>query len=178
GDDAFCEWIAHAPAARFASDIVLDIDHAMQRIVDRVIAGAAAEIAFKHTRQIVPVFLAERGRGHDHAGGAKPALKRLRVEKRLLHRVQFAVFGETFDGRHLAAFGAKRRHQTSVKRLAVYMARAGAAIALVAAFLYAEPTMLAQIGAQTLPGRGCRRELLAVNRKVHFAASSARICSA
>ena len=92
GDDRLCERIAQAPAAGFLSrGLLLYIDHAVQRIVDRVIAGAAAEIALQHMRQILARSLVERCSGHDHARGAEAALKGLRIEKRLLHLVQLAV---------------------------------------------------------------------------------------
>ena len=92
GDDRLGERIAQAPAAGFLSrGLLLDIDHAVQRIVDRVIAGAAAKIALQHMRQILARGLVEGRRGHDHACGAEAALKGLRIEKRLLHLVQLAV---------------------------------------------------------------------------------------
>ena len=56
GDDRLGERVAQAPAAGIPADILLDIDHAVQRIVDAVIAGAAAEIAFQHARQIFRAF--------------------------------------------------------------------------------------------------------------------------
>jgi len=42
GNDRVGERGAHAPAAGLSGYVVLDIDDAVQRIVDRVIAGAAA----------------------------------------------------------------------------------------------------------------------------------------
>ena len=65
-----------------------------------------------------------------------------------------------------------------VKRHAVEPDRAGAAIALVAALLDAEPAVLAQEGAQALAGRRLGRELLPLTVRFMLAASSARICSA
>ena len=177
GDDRLGERVAHASAASITGGILLDIDHAVEGIIDRVIAGAAAEIAFQHARQIIACRLIEGRRGHDHACGAEAALEGLRIEKRLLHRVQLAVLGEPLDSGDLALGGAEGRQQAAMIGHAVEPHRAGAAIALVAAFLDTEPAMLAQEGAQALPRSRFRRELPAVDGEVHRA-SSARICSA
>ena len=88
GDDLLGERIAQACAAGLAGPLLLDIDDAVQRVVDAVIAGAAAKIALEHAGQILARLFVEGRRGHDHAGGAEAALKGLRVEKRLLHRMQ------------------------------------------------------------------------------------------
>ncbi len=72
--------------------------------------------------------------------------------------MQLAVFREPLDGGDLAPRGAEGGHQAGVERHAVEPDRAGAAIALVAAFLDAEPAELAQEGAQALAGRGFGRE--------------------
>ena len=132
----------------------------VDRIGDRAIAGAAAEIAFERARQIVALRLVERGGGHDHAGGAEAALKALRIEKGLLHRMQAVRrAGEPFDRRDAAPLGAERRHEAAMHGLAVEMDGAGAAIAGIAAFLDAEPAELAQEGSQALAGT--RRRLVA-----------------
>ena len=93
--------------------------------------------------------------------------------------------GQALDGRHLAAFGAERRHQAAMHRLAVEIDRAGATVAGVAPLLDAEPAELAQISAQALPGRRRCREFLAVDLYAHLGAhgaapapSSRRISSA
>ena len=178
GDDRLGERVTQAPAAGFAGNIVLDIDDAVQRVVDRVIAGAAAQIALQHARQVLARLLIEGCGGHDHAGGAEAALKGLCIEERLLHGVELAVTGKALDGRDGAPFGPKGRHQAAMERHAVQPHGAGAAVALVAAFLDAEPAVLAQERSEALARRGLRRKLLAVDREIHFAASSARICSA
>ena len=183
GDDGFGKRVAQAPAAGFdAGDIVLDIDHAVQRIVDAVIAGAAAKIALQHMRQILARGLVERRRGHDHACGAEAALKGLRIEKGLLHLVQLAVGGEPLDGGDRVPCTAIGRHEAGMVGHAVEPHRAGAAVALVAPLLDAEKAKPAQECPEALPRRRLRREGLAVHREIHAAApcfsSSARICSA
>ena len=86
GDDRLGERIRQAGAAGVAGDVVLDFGHALQRVGDRAVAGAAAQIALERVRQVRALLVVERRRGHDHAGGAKAALERLRVEEGLLHR--------------------------------------------------------------------------------------------
>ena len=58
------------------------------RVLDRAIAGAAAEIALQRRAEILPLRLVQARGGQDHAGGAEAALESLRVEKGLLHRMQ------------------------------------------------------------------------------------------
>ena len=183
GDDGFGKRVAQAPAAGFdAGDIVFDIDHAMQRIVDAVIAGAAAKIALQHMRQILARGLVERRRGHDHACGAEAALKGLRIEKGLLHLVQLAVGREPFDGGDGVPCTAIGGHEAGMVGHAVEPHRAGAAVALVAPLLDSEKAKPAQECPEALPRRRLRREGLAVHREIHPAApcfsNSARICSA
>ena len=151
-----------------------------ERVLDRPVAGAAAEIALERPPKIGALRLVERSRGHDHAGGAEAALEALRVEERALHRMQFVAFGEALDGHDLAAFGAEGGDEAGVHRLAVERHRAGAAVAGVAAFLDAEPAEPAQEGAQALAGRGLGIGRLTVDRELHAAspAISRRISSA
>ena len=87
-DDPFAKRIGQARAAGFARDILFDRSNAAERIGDRTIAGAPAQVAFEGMGQVGALILIERGGRHDHAGGAEAALKRLRVEKGALHRMQ------------------------------------------------------------------------------------------
>src|SRR5262249_44421382 len=114
------------------------------------------------------------------AGRTEAALKTLRMEESLLHRMQRAVAREPFDGRDLATLGAKCRKQTTVHRLAVDKYRARAAIAGVAAFLDAEPAQFAQERAQALAAMREFRMVRAVDNDAHDVplASSSRISSA
>ena len=179
GQDGVGKGIGQAGAECIARHVLLDVALALKGVGDRAIAGTAADVALERVRQVGLVRLVERGgrRGHQHAGGAVTALEGLRVVKGLLHRVQFAVLGQTFDGRDLAPLGAKGGDQAGMERFAVDMHRTGAAIAGVAALLHAEDLEIAQEGAQTLAGLGCRRIETAVDlQRAH--ASSIRICSA
>jgi len=109
GDDCLCRRCQQTCAARLTWSIFFDRSDAADRVFDRVITGASAEIAFKDTRKVLDVFLVQAGRGHDHARGAETALEPGGLHERALHRMQLAVLRETLDGGHLVAGGPKRR---------------------------------------------------------------------
>ena len=167
-----------APSALPATS-VLDIVLAVQRIDDRAVAGAAADVALEGMRQVLAMRLVERlrGRRHHHAGGAVAALEGLGVVERLLHRMHLAVLGQALDRGDLAALAAESGHQAGMERLAVEPHRAGAAVAGIAAFLDAEHLQVAQEGAQALAGLRFGRIEAAIDFVVAHA-SSARTCSA
>ena len=147
---------------------VFDIGLAVECVLDRAVAGAAAQIAFQRRAEILPLRLVQRCAGQDHAGGAEAALKGLRIEKRLLHRMRAAVRREAFDGGDGVAVGAEGRDQAAMHRLAVDQHGAGAAVAGVAAFLDAEMPEFAQESPQALSGVRALRELLAVDLKASW----------
>jgi hypothetical protein len=72
------------------------------------ITTAPAEVTVHALQQFVVAgnrFLFQRaGQFHDHSGDAITALVRLLHEKRLLHRMQFPVCCEAFDGRDFLSF--------------------------------------------------------------------------
>ena len=195
-DDRLAERVCQARSARAAGDILLHRRDAAQRVGDGAVPRAAAQIALERVRQIVALPGIERGRRHDHPGRAEPALERLRVQERLLHRVRRAALGQPLDRGHRPSGGVERRHQAGMHRRAVQPDSAGAAIAGIAALLHAEAAVLAQEGAQALAGsrraldpaaidgEGQRRRAVFQLRYgvVHAAApgcaNSARICSA
>ncbi len=164
-----------------ARDRIFDIRLAVECVFDRAIPGAAAQIAFERGAEVLPLRLVERSASHDHARGAEAALKRLRVEKCLLHRVDATIACETLDGGDRMAVGAEGGDQAAVHRLAIDQHGTGAAIAGVAAFLDAEKPEFAQESPQALPGVRTFRKRLAVDLKAHDRAkpcSSTRISSA
>jgi hypothetical protein len=65
--------------------------HAGKGVVDRPIAGAPAQVALERMRQVRSLFFGQRGRRHDHPRGAETALEGLRIQERLLHRMQRAI---------------------------------------------------------------------------------------
>src|SRR5260370_34665945 len=138
-------------------------------------------------RQVGALAPIERSRSHDHAGRAKPALERLRIEEGFLDRMQLTVRSEPFNGRHRAPRCSERWHQAGMYRHAIQPHRARAAIARVASFLDPKEPMIPQQRAQALPGLRLRDHAPAVYVEGHLAqghtsapgpASSARISSA
>src|SRR3954463_4528995 len=155
--DIGASWRRQAAAECGAGlDVLLDIGLAEQRILDRTIPGAAADIALQRDAEIGALRLVQRGAGQDHSGGAEAALKALCIEESLLHRMRAAVSAETFDCGDGAPLGTEGRDQAAMHRLAVQQHGAGAAIAGVAALLDAEMAELAQERPQAL---ACLRRL-------------------
>ncbi len=81
------------------------------------------------------VVVEQRLRPHHHAGDAVAALRRLLVEKGLLHRARLAAGAEALDRRDRAAVERGDRRQAGEHRLAVDDDGAGAALAEAAAEL-------------------------------------------
>src|SRR5437762_3374467 len=155
--------------------------HAPNGIFDGAVAGAPTQVALQRPREIVTLRLVQGRCGDDHSGGTEPALKALRIEERLLHRMQRAAAGQSLDGRHIAVLGAIRRNHAGVHRLAVEQHRAGAAIAGIATLFDAMGAELAEEGPQTLSGPWLRRMRTAIHAITHGAGSpesSSRISSA
>src|ERR1700722_16696374 len=72
----------------------LDRLDAVNRVVDRPVAGASTEVALHHPRNVQAVFVAEPRDGHDGSSGAKAALESSRIDERLLDRMQTSVARE------------------------------------------------------------------------------------
>ena len=120
-----------------------------RRLDDRPIAGAAAKIAgelIADRRRGSPArALIEREQAHHDAGRAEAALRAVQVDHRLLDGMKDPPVGEILDRQHFGAVDLAEQQHAGVDRLmgdrAVAVARqhdrAGAAIALAAAFLRA-----------------------------------------
>ncbi len=160
---------------------LLDDGDAGDRIADRAIAGAAAEIALQGDRQVLFLFRRQAARRQDHPGGAEATLEARCVEEGALHRMQVARRGEALDRRDAAALCAERRDEAAVDRGSVEQHGAGAAITGVATLLDPKKSGIAQERAQTLPRARHLRDFPAVDQEGHGAApvaSSRRISSA
>ena len=129
----------YAAAASAPGFGFLDLAHAANGVLDRAITGATANIAFQSPGEILPLRLIQARRRHDQAWRAEAALKPLRLQEGLLHRMQLAIRGQAFDRRDRTVFGAIGGKNATVHRVAVDQHRAGAAIARVASLLDAEP---------------------------------------
>jgi hypothetical protein len=62
GDNAFTKWVRQTGAAGAASDILVSRDCAPKRVLDRSVAGAAAQIALERVRQVAALALIQRRR--------------------------------------------------------------------------------------------------------------------
>src|SRR4030095_10334903 len=159
--------ILQTRAADVADAILFDVTDTRQCIFDCMIAGASAKIALKTKRQIFLFFFGKPRGCHDHARGAEPALERLRIEERLLHRVKLTVGGEAFDRFNFASFRTKRRHEAAVHRFTVKPDRACTAVPRIAALFYAEPSEIAHECAQALAGSRLGVESLSIDFVAH-----------
>jgi len=91
------------------------------------------------------VFRQQRNRRANLTGGAISALKSVVAHKCGLHRVEIAIFFQTLDGHDLVARMHHGKRQAAVDALSIDDHGAGAALALVAAFLRAgHPQTLTQ----------------------------------
>src|SRR5262249_51881777 len=147
--------------------VLLHGGDASDRILDRAVAGAAAEVPLQIEGEILLRLLGEARRRHDHPRGAEAALERLGVEERLPHRVRLAVAGEALERGDLAALGPERGDQATVDGLAIEPDRTRAAVARVAPLLHPEPADVTQERPQALAGSRLRRERLAVDAIAH-----------
>ena len=105
-----------------------------------LIAGAAADIALEQFADLAlagaRMLVAQIDRAHDHAGGAKAALKPMAVFEGGLHGMHGAVgFGQTLDGGDLGAAGLRCQHIAGLDRMAIHQHGAGAALGGVAAHM-------------------------------------------
>src|SRR3984957_7232556 len=186
GDDRFGSRRQQSSAAGFAGLVFLDRRDAVDRIFDRVIAGASTEIALEVAGQVLDLLFAQSRCRHDHAGRAKTALEARRLHEGVLHRMQVSVLREPFDGRDLVAVGAKGGNKAAMNRDVVEPDRARAAVAGVATFLDPEPSHVTQKSSQALSGPRLFRESFAVDEVTHgrtcpeilWTESSRRISSA
>ena len=176
GDHVGCGWCSDAGADRLAGGRFLDLDDAVDRILDRAVSRAAAQVSLQRARQILLLLIGERRRSHDHARGAEAALETGGVSELSLQRVQVLRCAEPLDRGDLASLGAKRRRDAAVHRIAVEPHRAGAAIACVTTLFDAMPAERPHECAKALPRSRLVGEGLAVDGVGH--ASSPRISSA
>src|SRR5262245_20848298 len=104
---------------------------------DVLVARAPAEVAGQLLAQRRALeddaAIGQRDGAEQEARGAVPALERVRVAERLLHRVQLPPPGQAFHRRDGAAVRLGGEHEARLHRLAVEEHRARAADALLAA---------------------------------------------
>ncbi len=105
-----------AGADGLAGRRLLDLDDAVDRVLDRAVARAAAQVSLQRARQVLLLLVGERRRRHDHARGAEAALEARGVAELPLHRVQVLRRAETLDRGDLASVGAERGRDAAVHR--------------------------------------------------------------
>ena len=142
-------------------------------VQDRLVAGAAAQVAGQRLADLVVVRLRVAGEQvvhrDDQPGRAEPALHRAGVEERLLHRVQRRRrSGQPLDRHDVAALRLAGGDQAGAHDDAVEVDRARAALALLAGVLRAgQAQPLAQDVEQALAlPHVVGLPLLAVDRQV------------
>ena len=93
---------------------------AKRRVDDRAVAGAAAKVAGE---RLIDVFarrgravLVEREQAHHDARRAKAALRAMKIDHRLLDRVQRLAVGEVLDGEEFGAVDLAEEQDTGVDR--------------------------------------------------------------
>src|SRR5207249_774898 len=109
--------------------------HFLRRILNRVndvrITGAAAQVAFQRVRDLfarwLGIALEQLRAGQDHAGSAIAALQAVALPKSLLHRMQYAILGQTFNGGDLGAIRLHSKQRAGFHRLTIEQDGAGAA---------------------------------------------------
>jgi len=108
------------------------------RSPDRRISGAAAQVArdafIDLLRAGVRMLRQQADDRHHKPWRAEPALKGVAFVERLLHGVERrSISGQSFDGRHLVAFGLDSEHEAGAHRRTVEQNRAAAAHTVLAA---------------------------------------------
>ena len=131
-----------------------------RRTTDRRVAGAATEVALGGV-VIQFAAVAAREQAHHEARRAVAALRTGMIDQRLLRRMQHLAIRQRFHGEDLAPHYRAHRQQAAVHRTVVRAAigvgldhcdRAGAAVAVAAAFLGAVQALPLQPAQQGLGG--------------------------
>ena len=142
------------------------------RVPDRAVSGAAADVSLHPPRQVGEVVRGEGRGGDDHARGAETALEAEIVDEGLLHRVQVVGCTEAGDRGHRPPGDALRREDAGVHGLSVDEDRTRAAIACVATLLHLEVRVLAEQHPEALSRSGFGIDRLAVDLELHRSTSS------
>src|ERR1041384_6097841 len=109
----------------------------LDRRDDVRVGAAAADVAAHLLADLVvglrPPLAEQRDRAHDLTRRAEPALERVVLDERGLHRMQLVAAREPLDRRDLRALGGDRQRQAGIDRLAVAQHGARTALAMIAA---------------------------------------------
>ena len=87
------------------------------------VSTTAAEVAscgiFYVFQRGIAVVIQKVGTRHHHSRGAIPTLRRIVLDKGLLHRMQVAIFRNSFNGSNFFVTNVENRHHTGIDRFAV-----------------------------------------------------------
>ena len=167
GNDAHCSGGRDRTAHRVSGRGDLRVCYAADRIVDRTVAGAPAQVSLQQAWQVVAICSSESGCCHDHPGRAEAALEAARIDECLLHRVRFLGRSQPRDRCDAHALKPVRRGNTGVDGDAIEEYRAGAAVPGVAPLLHFEVTEVVQHISQYLAGAGLGLNGFTVHREFH-----------
>ncbi len=164
---------SRGPPARRA---LLPVGDPLDRVHDALVARAAAEVAAEPANDLAPagpgVALEQRRRGHDHPGGAEPALDGVGRGKRLLQGVRTLGAPEPLDRQDVASGRLARGRPARADRLPVDHDDAGPARAVIAAFLGPDE---AKAVAQQVQQPPPRRDVEAARDAVHHQGHAHRL---
>lgn len=121
-----------------------------------MIPRATAKITFQRMANFgfagVGIVLEQIGSGHDHAGGAKATLQAMFFAEAFLNGVKLTIFGQAFDGGHVAAFGLYGQGGTGFYGLTVHQHGTGTATTGITANVCTrEPQCIPEVVHQQLP---------------------------
>src|SRR5260370_3578520 len=139
--------------------------------------AATAQIALQKLHDFrrtgIGICLQKANTAHDHSRGAVSALERARIEKRLLHGMQAAIFLKAFNRRNWLSDGRTLRYLARAARRAREQHGARAALPFPAPVLRPRQTaVIAEHGQKRLPWRAVHRISLAASFTFHCPRSS------
>jgi hypothetical protein len=148
-------------------------DRRLHRGDDPRVGSAPADVALEMAGDVVVagvrVRAQQRGGADDHPRRAEPALERLCLEERLLHRVEATIPRQALDRRHLFAGGVGDAHPAGQDRPIAQAHGARAALPFAAAVLGAgEVQPIPQHREQGLVAWRVDPPLLAVHDKLEL----------
>jgi hypothetical protein len=144
------------------------VDCGFYRFEDLLIARTAAQATGERFADLVArragMLVEQRFRSDQEAGRADAALQGGSLQEALLKGMQVALARQPFNRFQRRSFGLNGQHDAAIHRHAVHQHGAGAAVAVVAAFLRSgQPQLVAENFQETLPGFAKKLGFLAVD---------------
>src|SRR5262245_51976731 len=112
----------------------------------------------------IGIAIENLARGHNHSGCAVTALQAVMLPESLLHRVEIAIGGHTFNCRDIGAIRLDRQHRAGLYRLSVQQNCARpTARSLTADVCTSQPENVAQVMNEQQPRLDLGRMIGAIN---------------